>query len=173
MPLGQSSPVGAGDERKMPVTRNLPIPSEGMVDQNLPRCGIKQVIAADDVSDAHRRVVDDDRKLISRRSISFGNDKVTESGHFKYDLTANLVVIFKTLRPTAKTQGGRTAGGGLRRLDRSKAIAAGAGINRRSVLRMWSAGRRFDFLASADAWIDKAAVHKAFDCLAVNLHPQD
>jgi hypothetical protein len=69
MALGEALAVRAEDGGKMSKLRNRP--TEGFVDGYLLGSVGDVVIAADDVSDAHKGVVDGDHVVIDRNAVAF------------------------------------------------------------------------------------------------------
>ena len=53
-------------------------PAEGAEQQNLPRSRFQKIGSADDFSDLHRRIVDNDRQLIGRNVITPPYDEIAE-----------------------------------------------------------------------------------------------
>ena len=76
MALGQPRPVGAEYEWHVGVARGRQ--PEQPCQQDLARRRVGQVGAADDLADALRRVVDDDRELIRRDAVGPADDEVVD-----------------------------------------------------------------------------------------------
>ena len=68
------------------------------------------VLAADDVADLHRRVVDDDREVVERRAVAADDHEVAaEVGDVELDAAADDVVEGDQALADAEPEGRRTA----------------------------------------------------------------
>jgi len=76
MALGQAAAFAISDQSAMKP--GWIREAEGAVEQDLARRGLKQVGAADDFSDAHRRVISDARELIARNTVPPVYDEVAK-----------------------------------------------------------------------------------------------
>ena len=78
VPLGQATAPGAEHERDVGVGRHRQVQQLGEVD--LARRRREQVVAADDLVDALRRVVDDDGQVVRGDPVVAAEDEVVDEG---------------------------------------------------------------------------------------------
>ena len=76
MPLGQALAVKSEHQRHVGVGRRRQ--SEQLLQRDLPGRRREQVIAAHDVADAIRRVVDDHRQLVGVQAVGAAHDDVAD-----------------------------------------------------------------------------------------------
>lgn len=75
--FGEASAVLAQDQGEVVIPRQGR-EAQGVVEQHLPRGGGEQVIAADDIGDALRGIVDDDSQLVGGQALLGGDDEVAD-----------------------------------------------------------------------------------------------
>ena len=120
----------------------------------MPRGGVEQVVAADDVGDLHVGVIDDDGELIGRCAIVFGDDEIAElGGDVELLGTGEVVGELDDAVGDGKAQGGWAAGTFLGFFELFEFPPAGTGINADAVFGMRGAGGLGDFAATTDAGI--------------------
>ena len=90
MPLGEPAAVFTDDQRQVHVLWNLLGQSQRPIEHYLPRRRIQKIVAANDVRHTHRGIIDNDRKLIRRSAIRFGDDKIAQFARW---ITGDIIAV--------------------------------------------------------------------------------
>ncbi len=108
-PVALAEPRLVGAENQRHVAERGQVVAERLIEQDLARGVREMIVAADDVRDAHLRVVDDDTEVVGRGAVGAQNDEIVELGVLEDDGPFDEIVDdgFAVLRP-AETHGVRT-----------------------------------------------------------------
>lgn len=168
--FGQTAAIFAHDQGKVPVTGCLVGDAQGLIEKQLTRGGIEQVVATDDIGDARAGVVNDDGKLVGWRAVGLGDDEVAElAGGVDGDRAVEAIGEGEICIGYGKANSRRTrgAGGCLGGSGGGEAAAAGAGVNGSAIFGMGGGGGEFDLLARADAWVSMTGGEQLIGSLSV------
>ena len=84
VPLGQPFAIGSDHEGDVGIAGNIARSAQSAIEENLPRGGIEEIVASDDLIDSSGDIVDDNGQLIRGCSIGLGDDKIANlTGNIK------------------------------------------------------------------------------------------
>lgn len=150
MSLGQAATIGTDHQRDVSEARRLKL--QRVVEQQLPRCGGDQIVAANDFRHPGIGIVNDDGELIGGTAGRLPHDEITThlrqvDGHRPTICVDEVRRMADTEAPGKRSIQGVGIGG--------VPMSANAGICRPFMLPMWGTGGGGDVRSSAGARINE------------------